>query len=539
MTSRQDPVERELKLILPGLEAETKIVEMISAQGYRIKALSTVTNVDLYLDTFDWLLMKKKLSLRYRISDGKSLYTIKSLGPIEDGIAVRRETEVVLDKPVATPTDIEEKQICSVVDEIISPRKLLEQIQIRTQRRRSRVISPEAAKFEIAFDTASFQLKGFHPRGSRRRLYELEAELLDGPPAALETLAKLFSGACAYPPSTLSKFASAFEHFKIAVPAKKPPAKHLVRRIDRLDLAVRKILTYQLQKFHEQIPGIEQDIDPEFVHQARVATRRMRSCLRLFRDAVPVSTGNFLAAELRWLAGLLGEVRDLDVFLLNLSDFQQQLGRFPEKQRTFFKDWIAEHRRGPLAILHQTLASSRYQNLERRLARFLSQPLPQRPRAPLALKQVYEVAPQLINEKFAAVMKQGHAVLADPKLKEFHFLRIQMKKLRYACEFMSSAYEGSLDPFIARTVEIQDCLGDIQDTVFTQNFIDTLFAAWKRNIVNPTLVFVLGEIYQLQKGIAAERERQFGKIWERFAAEETTAQLKGSLQDVAARISNQ
>lgn len=539
MASRQKPVERELKLILPGLEAETTIVEMMSAQGYRIKALSTVTNVDLYLDTFDWLLMKKKLSLRYRISDGKSLYTIKSLGSIEDGIAVRRETEVVLDKPVATPTDIEEKQICSVVDEIISPRKLLEQIQIRTQRRRYRVISPEAAKFEMAFDTASFQLKGFHPQRSRRRLYELEAELLDGPPAALETLAKLFSGACDYPPSTLSKFESAFEHFKIAVPTKKPPAKHTVQRVDRLDLAVRKILTYQLQKFHEQIPGIERDIDTEFVHQARVATRRMRSCLRLFRDAVPVSTGNFLAAELRWLAGLLGEVRDLDVFLLNLSDFQQQLGRFPEKQRIFFENWIAEHRRGPLATLHQTFASSRYQNLERRLARFLSQPLPQRPRAPLALKQVYEVAPQLINEKFEAVMKQGHAVLADPKLKEFHFLRIQMKKLRYACEFMSSAYEGSLDPFIERTVEIQDCLGDIQDTVFTQNFIDTLFDNWKRNIVNPTLVFVLGEIYQLQKGIAAERERQFGKIWERFAAEETTAQLKESLQGVAARSSNQ
>ncbi len=539
MASRQKPVERELKLILPGLEAETTIVEMISAQGYRIKVLSIVTNVDLYLDTFDWLLMKKKLSLRYRISDGKSLYTIKSLGPIEDGIAVRRETEVVLDKPVATPTDIEEKQICSVVDEIISPRKLLEQIQIRTQRRRYRVISPEAAKFEMAFDTASFQLKGFHPQRSRRRLYELEAELLDGPPAALETLAKLFSGTCDYPPSTLSKFESAFAHFKIAVPTKKPPAKHMVRWVDRLDLAVRKILTYQLQKFHEQIEGIERDIDTEFVHQARVATRRMRSCLRLFRDAVPVSTGNFLAAELRWLAGLLGEVRDLDVFLLNLSDFQQQLGRFPEKQRIFFENWIAEHRRGPLATLHQTFASSRYQNLERRLARFLSQPLPQRPRAPLALKQVYEVAPQLINEKFEAVMKQGHAVLADPKLKEFHFLRIQMKKLRYACEFMSSAYEESLDPFIERTVEIQDCLGDIQDTVFTQNFIDTLFDNWKRNIVNPTLVFVLGEIYQLQKGIAAERERQFGKIWERFATEETTAQLKESLQGVATRSSNQ
>lgn len=101
---------------------------------------------------------------------------------------------------------------------------------------------------------------------------------------------------------------------KIAVPAKKPPAKYMVRPVDRLDLAVRKILKYQLQKFHEQNPGIERDLDTEFVHQARVATRRMRSCLRLFRNAVPLSTGAFLAAELKWLGGLLGAVRDLDVF---------------------------------------------------------------------------------------------------------------------------------------------------------------------------------------------------------------------------------
>lgn len=152
------------------------------------------------------------------------------------------------------------------------------------------------------------------------------------------------------------------------------------------------------------------------------------------------------------------------------------------------------------------------------------------PPAPLAVKQVLEVAPLLINKKMDAVMVQGQAVLADPKLKQFHLLRIQMKKLRYACEFMSPAYDGALDPFIERTVEIQDCLGDIQDTVFTRDFIDALFDNWKRKIVSPTLLFVLGEIYQLQEEIAAERERRFGKIWERFASEETIEQLKESLK---------
>ena len=530
MTGGKKPLEKELKLILPGPEAETVVVDLMRAQGYRLKALSPVTNVDLYLDTFDWLLMRKKLSLRYRLSDGKALYTIKSLEPIEAGIAIRRETEVVLDKPAARPTDIDVKQIGNIIDEIIAPRKLLEQIQIRTERRRYRIISPESAKFELAFDQSSFLRKRFHPRHSLRKHYELEAELQDGPQSALESLAALFSTPCEYPPSTLSKFELAFERLKIAIPARKPPARYLVRPEDRLDLAVRKILTYQLQKFNEQIPGIERDLDTEFVHQARVAMRRMRSCLRLFHAAVPLSTGGFFAAELKWLGGLLGEVRDLDVFLLNLSHFQPQIGRFPEKQRLFFEHWIAEHRQGPLTALNQAFASPRYRNLEKRLTRFLNVPLPERPRAPMAVKQVHQVAPLLINKKFTAVMDQGRAVLEDPKLKQFHLLRIQMKKLRYVCEFLSPAYDGALDTFIERTVEIQDCLGDIQDTVFTRDFIDTLLAAWRRKIVSPNLLFVLGEIYQLQLKIAADRERQFGKIWERFASEETIGQLKETLR---------
>jgi CHAD domain-containing protein len=117
-------------------------------------------------------------------------------------------------------------------------------------------------------------------------------------------------------------------------------------------------------------------------------------------------------------------------------------------------------------------------------------------------------------------------VLADPKLKQYHLLRIRMKRLRYACEFMAPAYEGALDPFIERAVEIQDCLGELQDTVFTREFIDSLYDDWKGKLVDPDLVFILGEIYQLQAEIARERREAFGKLWERFSSGETVALLK-------------
>jgi len=529
MNDEGKPVEIELKVGLPGPEAEAAIVACLQEQGYGVEALDPVRNLDTYLDTFDWSLMKNHLALRYRVSNGSAMYTLKSIGPIPDGIAKRMEREIPLDKPVDVPALIRVKEIRKLVEGMIFPRKLLEQIQVRTDRRRYRVISPEGAEIELAFDTSSFSLRGLHkPRRAAKRA-ELEAEIRQGPETALGALASLLCGKFNYPPSTASKLEVAIQRFKVAPPSKKPPEKLRVRLDDRLDLALRKILTDQFRRFREQLPGLQRDIDTEFVHQARVATRRMRSALRLFRGAAPESPAAYLEGELKWLGGALGEVRDLDVFLLNLSRFRGQIERFPAGRKRTFENWIERHRRAPLKALGQALESPRYRHFERRILQFLERPLPSRPRAPRAMKPLGEVAPLIITEKFDAVIEQGRAVLANPKLKQFHRLRIQMKRLRYACEFMGPAYDGALDPFIDRTVEIQDCLGELQDTVFTREFVDSLRADWQGKLVEPDLLFILGEIYQLQAEIARERRDQFGEIWERFSSEETLTALRGIL----------
>jgi CHAD domain-containing protein len=252
----------------------------------------------------------------------------------------------------------------------------------------------------------------------------------------------------------------------------------------------------------------------------------MRSAFRLFREVIPENAATYLGGELKWLGGMFGAVRDLDVFLLNLSRFKKQIERFPTKKKRAFEDWIEKHRRAPLKALCQALESPRYRDFERRLVQFLEKPLPVRPRPSLALKPVREVAPVMINEIFDAVIEQGRALLADSKLKQYHLLRIQMKRLRYASEFMATAYGDALDAFIERAVEIQDCLGELQDTVFTRKFIDALLEDWKGKLVDPDLLFILGEIYQLQSEIARERRETFGRIWNQFSSEETMTLLK-------------
>ncbi|HPK53053.1 MAG TPA: CHAD domain-containing protein [Smithellaceae bacterium] len=531
MSKEKKQQEIELKLVLPGPEAEAAVVAKMREAHYSVKGPVPVRNIDIYLDTFDWLLLKKKLALRYRIAAGKAVYTIKSVGEMEKGIAKRSETEIKLAAPAAVPADLPAKKIKEIISGVIYPRKLLEHIQIRTERRTYRVTSPEGAEIELAFDTSSFALRGLHPPCRAAKLQELEAEILKGPPACLTPLSALLQHAFGYTVSTKSKLEVAMERLKVSPPAKKPPDKLRIRRDDRLDLALRKIISDQFNRLGEQIPGVQKDIDTEFVHQARVSTRRMRSALKLFPGAIAPGIAGYLSRELKWLGALFGEVRDLDVFLLNLSRFRMQIERFPAKKKDVFDNWIDQHRRAPLKKLCGALESPRFANFARRLTGFVEGRLPQRPRAPAALQLVGAAAPAVIRQRLNAVIKQGQAVLAAPDLKQFHLLRIEMKKLRYACEFISPAYDGGLDRFINRTAEIQDCLGAIQDTVFTRGFIGFLFDEWRNKLVNPYLIFILGEIYQLQAEIAERRRESFAKIWEKFSSAETIRELDAVLAE--------
>src|SRR5262249_19344734 len=69
---------------------------------------------------------------------------------------------------------------------------------------------------------------------------------------------------------------------------------------------------------HDHVIRLDDDI--EGVHQARVGTRRLRSNLRTFADAVEPSWATPLRKELKWLARTLGEVRDRDVRLIRLAE---------------------------------------------------------------------------------------------------------------------------------------------------------------------------------------------------------------------------
>jgi len=417
---------------------------------------------------------------------------------------------------VVDPTAAPVKEIQMEIAEIIYPRRLIGQLTVRTERQPYLVTSPAKAQIELVFDSTGFLARGFNRPRRARRLFEMEAELRKGSPAELDTLKQHLTGAMGFTPSGQSKFETAIERLGVVFPAKNPLPHLQVKIDDRFDRAVQKIFAFQIHRLDENIPGVLSDIDTEFVHQARVAARRMRSLIRLFGAAIPEKTGSYFAEELLWLGSIFGGVRDLDVFLLNLPRFKQAVEIAPQRSINTLMQHITEERLGLFAELKAGLASTRWRLLRSRLLAFAGRAPAKNPSAPLAPAPVSTVAPPIITARFDAVIDQGSHVLAKPDLKNFHKLRIQFKKLRYALEFVSPAYGDSLHPLIQEVVKIQDCLGDLQDTVFTRALIDRLLKRWKGNVLDPRLLFMLGELYELQGEIARTKQKEFHQIWRHF-----------------------
>jgi inorganic triphosphatase YgiF len=522
------PRETEYKFILPNPGADNAILKSLQSLGCEVQPQRTINQEDIYLDTFDWRLFRRNVLLRLRRTGGKSFYTLKSIGKMEGGLAERREIECEATGKIKESWNIVSQEIAAEIAEIIYPRRLVEHISIRTRRLASTITCPDGTEVEMVFDAAGFQAAGLD-RSHVARLFEIEIELKKGAPEALDALAKNIAETFSLVPSPHSKLETAIERLGISFPAKTPPAELVVRADDRLDIAVKKILAFQLHRLQEHVPGTIADIDTEFVHQARVATRKMRSLLRLCADAVPKRSADYFAGELLWLGSIFGCVRDLDVFSLNLSKFKTDINFAPNRPMEILLRQIQEERAGVLADLKEGLASTRWRIFSLRLSTFTTRKPAIHPLAPLALATVAETSPAIIAGLFNKAIAQGARVLLKPKLENFHKLRIQFKKLRYAAEFFNPAFEDRLSPFIAAVTKMQDCLGELQDTVFTKELIVGLMKKWKGSVMDPRLIFILGEIYQLQEEISRARQSEFVEIWKQFDSENTRRKLAGTI----------
>jgi triphosphatase len=243
-------------------------------------------------------------------------------------------------------------------------------------------------------------------------------------------------------------------------------------------------------------PGVRLGEDPEELHDMRVATRRLRAALKLYSEVLPKRAERY-ERDLRWVAGALGEVRDLDVHLQGLSQESSRNGEVLEQVVSLLGERRVEARRRML----KALDSNRYERLIASFSGTL-----RRGRSPIPSAPILEVAPELLKDRYKKVRKVANKLREDSPPEHFHDLRKKGKRLRYAMEPLQEIYGKPAKKMVKLLKKTQDDLGDHQDLIVAAGLMEELGVAGD---LAPQGAFSMGSMSERHGIEAAEIRRDY------------------------------
>ena len=305
---------------------------------------------------------------------------------------------------------------------------------------------------------------------------------------------------------------------------KKAKKKREILATDPMAEAGRLIFARQIRRMRSHEAGSRTGEDIESVHQMRVAIRRMRSLFNLIGAHYRPKTTAGFERGLRRTARALGAIRDLDVLILDLQDYQGTL--LPDDQAILAQvvSMLDERRSACRVRLIQLLDSKRYSRFIRGFQRFAKRPGKgaRRPKQSEAPHQLRHVLPLLLHERLARV-KAYDTVLPAADDAILHALRVEYKQLRYALEFFQPILGRSAGQFLKQVKDMQEILGRINDIAVFSEYVSRL------NQLTPEQSTVLkGYVAARNDELVGLRE-QFYDAWARFKGRAPQRQFSDSL----------
>ena len=272
---------------------------------------------------------------------------------------------------------------------------------------------------------------------------------------------------------------------------------------ERSDVACRRLLARLETALEMNAPGVEADLDPECLHDFRVAVRRARSLLGEMRRVFPPAVTRRLRADLGWLGRRTGPVRDLDVHLMEFAASSgDDAGR--AAAAAALHDHLASLRKREFGMLRRTLRSARYRRARAVMLRFLASAPPARPRSENALVPIGVLSAGRILKVYGRTLAEGRAIGDASPAEALHDLRKTCKRLRYLLEFFRDVHPAKpVKRTIARLKRLQDNLGTYQDVQVQRAVLDE-FREHARASLDAAAVAAVDD----QCAALAERERR-------------------------------
>ena len=478
MTNR-DNMKKILRLTIDGKDLNRirnlRYVREMSSQR------ATSGNVgSIYFDTPDQQLAARNVVIEVRKVEQRYVQSVCATGPKLDGVRVRRlHWENPLPTPEPDPGAVGDANLRALATP--SPGSLLKPVlHCRVHRSTRQLLTPKRRSVRFVLENVEFTSTDDFPIFTN---IILDSRSADG--AAPFDVALGIHAKVPLRVATISRESAALQALGGGLTWRKAVPLDLPREANVEDTLVH-ILHHCLDHLtdNEQITRLSDH--PEGVHQMRVAMRRLRSALRIFRDVMPLEQYLRVTDEIKWQTKNLGDTRDLDVFM---DEIVGPVAAAMDGEPAF----SALLKR--LAVDRDNARTAAQKEIDNpRFTEFLLQTLGwiegrkwrnRRAAEPTALlgQPIIELSDKLLSKRFKKVRKQGR-IFDTLSVDEKHQLRIDVKKLRYATDFFSSLYGYErVSGFIASLQKLQDGLGYMNDLAVAGNLVAHLVKTSPRSTV--------------------------------------------------------
>jgi len=446
--------ETELKLYIDPKKAD-KLTQHPLLQSTKHK---TQHLYNTYFDSPAHDLLQQGVGLRVRRIGKKRLQTLKTAGKALGGLHQRQEweNEITGDTPdysqfpkgalpdwCAKPKNIEKLGPLFTTDFMRTTWHLvLDDSEIEVALDQGEIKSQSAS---LPLSEVELELKS----GSPVQLYQMALTLMDAHPLMIENKSKAERGYGLDKPQPLTYRKAGTVNLKPEMSAEQAFIHIIWHCIGHLQANEDMIL------YGKDIEG---------VHQMRVALRRLRSGLSLYKPLIPNKTHTKLRQELKWITSILGVARDWDVFALSLQQMQAQDNKSPLKD---LHKTVTKLQTQAYVAVRQALRSPRYSRMLLMLGKYLTQRHWRKKLEATKLSALdnpaRDFASQILESHYQRVCQEGEN-FSQLNAEQLHDLRISIKKMAYGTRFFAEFYSPQAARAYAKKLSyLQDELGILND----------------------------------------------------------------------------
>jgi inorganic triphosphatase YgiF len=454
--------EVELKFELPR-EAHGAFRRQPALKGVRSRREPLTA---LYFDTPEGELAANGMALRLRRSGRRWKQTLKAGRSGAGGLHARDEWEFARPGPELDLALFKDTPLAALPDAATLHERLMEVFRVEVERTTWQVRLGPGVRVEVALDVGEVR----HGRGSEP-VSEVEIESIEGEPLAVFDFADRVIDAVPMRPSAVTKAHRGYRLLRgqaLSPAAAGPPALDAGMTAVQAAGATLGAALEQLQANEE---GAMASDDPEFVHQMRVALRRMRTTLRAYRKALEPAFEAQVREELRWITQEAGHARDLDVLAM-----QTLPGIVAAREHGAPADFAARlesARNAARQRLREALQSPRYARL---MLAFARERVEAEGRAPAIDVALADFAARAIRKRHRRLIQSAQGIdHMEPTQR--HGVRIAAKRLRYVAEGFAALFSArKVGAYVKALSSLQEALGRANDAAVATRLLGDLEA---------------------------------------------------------------